>query len=384
MNEKNDYQTNIYGNRLVKKYKKLRKWARKSRITCYRLYNKDIPEIPISVDLYEFLPQEITSPIEAARFMQKETSETSLNLPHVDDSKRTRLFVKIYLYERPYKKEITEESEWLKNIANKTAEILNIETSHIITQMRKHDKGGSQYSEQTLHDTMSENTLAISGIVQEEGQLFTVNLTNKIDTGLFFDHRPLRHSIREKASGKSILNLFCYTASFSIYAATGRAKYVESVDLSNTYLAIAKKNMILNGFNDDKKYPFIKSDVFSFLEKKLSEKPILSLEKNSESINRYDLIILDPPTFSNSKSMQNTLDINKDYAKLINNCIDLLKQKGILYFSTNSKRFSLDKKALKKESDSGFSVQITDCTQNSFSEDFKNSKPHKLWKIQVI
>ena len=198
--------------------------------------------------------------------------------------------------------------------------------------------------------------------VVEQGNLFLVNLSNYLDTGLFFDHRPLRKVVQENAKDKSILNLFCYTASFSVYGAKGGAKKVTSVDLSNTYLTWAKKNFELNGLSStNEKYSFINGDVKLFL------------EKNKE---KYDIIILDPPTFSNSKKTQNDLDINRDWPKFVELCLTSLNPDGILYFSTNSKKLRFDQNLLPQN------VTVKDISEATIPEDFKNKKIHKCWEIR--
>ena len=161
---------------------------------------------------------------------------------------------------------------------------------------------------------------------------FKVNLSDYLDTGLFLDHRITRQMVREQSKDKKVLNLFCYTASFSIYAAAGGAAEIVSVDLSKTYLQWGEENMKLNGFFQPKKHQFIHADVLQFLEE---------LPKNY-----FDLIILDPPTFSNSKRMKDFLDIQRDHVQLINQCLAVMKADGLLYFSTNYRKFELDEPAI--------------------------------------
>lgn len=364
MENKNKYQAELFSNRLKKKYKELRKWARKNRISCYRLYDRDIPEIPLSLDIYEFLPEEITTPIECARFLSEQNARISENDPSIEIELASRRYAVLYLYERPYEKPEDEEELWLSEMANVASDILNIQISNIVKKERKQQKGTKQYNKTDTDDN------SITGTVQEQGQLFKINLSNYLDTGLFFDHRPLRAEIRDTVSNKSVLNLFCYTSSFSVYAASGNAKRIESVDLSNTYLSWSKENMQLNGFVDKNKYIYTKGDCIELLNEKLSsEKPE----------DRYDIIILDPPTFSNSKSTQNILDINKQWPELVNTCIKLLNQNGILYFSTNSTRLSFNEEEIIKQNNE--SINIKDITQISIPKDFEGTKCHRAWKI---
>ncbi len=269
MENKNEYQAQLFSNRLKKKYKELRKWARKNRISCYRLYDRDIPEIPVSLDLYEFLPSDVTTPLEVARFLSEQNANLSANNPQTEQDIKQRTYAILYLYERPYQKEDSEEERWLSLMAQAAAEVLGINQTHIITKMRRHQKGKSQYEKIEDSSLKYENdTQNITGLVQEQGQIFKINLGTYLDNGLFFDHRPLRSIVRDTCSNKDVLNLFCYTGSFSVYAAQGNAKSVESVDLSNTYLAWAKENLIQNGFSDKKKIYFYKTRLYSVFTRK--------------------------------------------------------------------------------------------------------------------
>lgn len=364
MENKNLYQAQIFCNRIQKKYKELRKWARKNRITCYRLYDRDIPEIPLSLDMYEFLPDDIDSKISAARFLAEQNARYSANDPLVEKENSLRRFFILYLYERPYEKDENDEEQWLDLMSKTVSEVFNVPVSHILRKERRKQKGESQYEKST-------ETSIVKGCVQEQGQLFNVDLSSYIDTGLFFDHRPLRAVVRNSSSGKAVLNLFCYTGSFSVYAAEGNAKSVESVDLSNTYLNWAKENMTLNGFSDSKKYIFTKGDVIKFLQ-----------EKKQANDTKYDLIILDPPTFSNSKMSLNMLDINKQWSELVNDCLNLLNPKGVLYFSTNSRRLIFDSTLVLKQVGNS-NVNISDITEETIPQDFKGTKIHRCWKIQL-
>ena len=368
--EQNEYQAQIFSNRLAKKYKALRKWARKERVTCYRLYDRDIPEVPLTADFYEFIPENIEDKFECAQFMKNEEALLSANDPVAAKAKSERQFLHLYLYERPYDKDEKAEEEWLSQMAKAAARTLGIREEHVITKLRKKQRGENQYEK-------IESKKTIEGTVQESGQLFKVNLSDYLDTGLFLDHRPLRNIVRKSVSGKSVLNLFCYTGSFSVYSAEGKAKFVTSVDLSNTYINWTKYNFALNEFDpDDKKYRFHKGDVNGFLNQCLAEVP------NAEGTNRFDTVILDPPTFSNSKSTENTLDINRDWPELVTKCLKLLNPGGTLYFSTNSKRLIFASEKL-PEKIGEKSYSISDMTEESISEDFKNQKPHRLWKIQL-
>lgn len=385
MENKLEYQADLFANRLRRKYKELRKWSRKNRISCYRIYDRDIPEIPVSLDLYEFLPEDVSTLIECARFLSEQNAQLSANDHSTEMEQKNRTFAVLYLYERPYEKSDEDEQIWLNAMSKAASEILQIEQSHIIQKFRKHQahKDGTQYEKIEENET----SLAQTSLVQECGQLFKIDLTSYLDTGLFLDHRPLRNIIRENCSNKSILNLFCYTGSFSVYAASGNAKSVESVDLSNTYLDWAKENLIINGFNDKKKYIFTRADCMAFLQKKaVAQKAVLNgntdedMKKNAST---YDIIILDPPTFSNSKNAHNVLDINRDWPQLVKDCLNILNPGGTLYFSTNSERLKFDATAVPPVTISGLSVNCEDITSQTIPNDYAGSKPHRCWKFVV-
>ena len=372
--EKNAYQAELFSNRLKRKYKELRKQMRKNRISCYRLYDRDIPEVPVSLDLNEFLPDGVDSVMEAARFMSDQNERLSANDPAVEKEIKERTWAVLYLYERPYEKSEEEETLWLDAMAKAAADILGIDKSHIIKKSRGHKshKEDEQYQK-------NDSQIAIEGLVQEQGQLFRVDLTSYLDTGLFFDHRPLRATVRDTSSKKRVLNLFCYTGSFSVYAAQGNASYVESVDLSNTYLAWAKDNMKLNGFTDKKKYDFTRADCQVFLQ----EKAVAAKGGKLADGELYDLIILDPPTFSNSKATNDVLDINRDWPQLVKDCLNILAPGGTLYFSTNSERIKFDISKIPPKTAAGSEFTWKEITEQTISADFAGKKPHKAWEFKL-
>lgn len=327
--DKTSYQAELFSNRLIKRYKHLRKWAKRNNISCYRLYDRDIPEIPLVVDLFE----------SATDF----PGETGV------------IYLQIALYERPYDKPEDEEASWLTAMTHSASYALAIPEDRIILKTRKKQHGESQY------ERISDKHIQF--VVKENNQHFQINLSDYLDTGLFFDHRPLREYIRSIAKDKTVLNLFCYTGSFSVYAASGKARIVDSVDLSTKYLDWAKRNMELNGFSKNEAYSYYACDVYTFL----------TLQANKDK--KYDIIILDPPTFSNSKKTTTTLDINRDWAELVNLCIAHLTPEGTLFFSTNSRRLAFDDKLLKN------AISI-DITEKTIPEDFRNQKIHRCWEIK--
>ncbi|NLL99909.1 MAG: methyltransferase [Treponema sp.] len=328
---KDDYQAELLKNRLIKRYKHLKKWAKRNNVFCYRLYDKDIPEIPLAIDLY------------------------------IDENEIDQ-YIQLALYERPYEKDKKEEQIWLSKMRNTICQVLEIPVSNVYIKIRRQLKDNTQY-EKTNN---AENDRKI--IIKEQNAKFFVKMSSYLDTGLFFDHRPLRKIIRETCTGKCVLNLFCYTGSFSVYAAQGKAKSIDSVDLSNTYLEWAKDNFLLNGFNIDEKsnninFKFHQNDIFIFLD---------NAQKKEK---KWDIIILDPPTFSNSKKTNSILDLNKQWFILVNSCLQLLNPNGILYFSTNSRKLNFDESLI---DDNHLIIDITDKT---IPEDYRNTKIHRCWKI---
>ena len=405
IDNKTSYQAELFSNRLKRKYKELRKQMRKNRISCYRLYDRDIPEVPVSLDLYEFLPDGVDSVLEAARFMAAQNERLSANDPAVEKEIKERTWAVLYLYERPYEKSEEEETIWLEAMSKAAAGVIGIDINHIIKKFRGHKshKEDDQYNKNS-HAELRERRLQadkmlqwsilsespssyaakgqaspVEGLVQEQGQLFRVDLTSYLDTGLFFDHRPLRATVRDTSSKKRILNLFCYTGSFSVYAAQGNAVFVESVDLSNTYLAWAKENMKLNGFTDKKKYVFTRADCQVFLQ----EKAVAAKGGKLAAEELYDLIILDPPTFSNSKATSDVLDINRDWPQLVKDCLNILAPGGKLYFSTNSERIKFDISKIPPKTAAGSNFTCKKITEETIPVDFAGKKPHKAWQFTL-
>jgi 23S rRNA (cytosine1962-C5)-methyltransferase len=273
----------MFCNRLTKVYRHLSKQARRQEITCWRVYDHDLPEFPFCIELYED---------------------------------------KVYLAEYQRRHGMTEEEHqaWLESCLPTITEILGIPDERIFFRERRR-KAGRQGQYEKL---ASEQEFFIA---KEAGLSFRINLTDYLDTGLFLDHRITRGMVRDEAKDKRVLNLFCYTGSFSVYAAAGGAARVDSVDLSRTYLTWAEENMKLN--TSAPQSNFIHADVKQWLD----EAPV----------GYYDLVVMDPPTFSNSKRMKDFLDIQRDHAELINQVLRVLRPGGVLYFSTNYRKFQLDK-----------------------------------------
>jgi 23S rRNA (cytosine1962-C5)-methyltransferase len=241
---------------------------------------------------------------------------------------------------------------WLEEAKGVMGGITGIEEKDIFLKLRKRKEGrGDQY--QKLDGAKNEF------IVTENGLKFLVNLSDYLDTGLFLDHRITRQLVKDLAADKRVLNLFCYTGSFTVYAISGGAAKVESVDLSKTYLQWAEKNKDLN-FPEYGGANFIAADVLKYLK-----------ELPAES---YDLIVMDPPTFSNSKRMDDFLDIQEDHVTLINDCMRLLAPQGLLIFSTNYTKFQLRKEQIK-------AAEIKDITKATTPFDFAGKLHRQCFRI---
>jgi 23S rRNA (cytosine1962-C5)-methyltransferase len=289
----------MFRNRLQKVYKHLSKQAARQGVTCYRVYDHDLPQFPLLIELYE-----------------------------------GKLYVSEY--KRNHSMGDEEHTLWLEKSREILSEVLGVSNDDIFLKLRQRKEGRlGQY--QKLDQRKNEF------VVTENGLSFIVNLTDYLDTGLFLDHRITREMVKEISKSKRVLNLFCYTGSFSVYAAAGAAASITSIDLSNTYLDWAARNMTLN-FPEYKEHQLVQADVKKELESIATE--------------TYDIIIMDPPTFSNSKRMDDFLDIQRDHVSLINHCIRILKEKGVLFFSTNFSKFKMEEKKI----DSGSIKDITKAT----------------------
>jgi 23S rRNA (cytosine1962-C5)-methyltransferase len=296
----------MFGNRLEKVYRHLGKQAKKLGVTCYRLYDHDLPEFPFCIEIYE---------------------------EHIYVAE----------YKRRHGMSDTEHDQWLGKSTAIICGVLKVDKKNIFLKLRQR-KAGRRGQYLKTADKRSEY------IVRENELKFIVNLSDYLDTGLFLDHRITRQKVKAEAKDKKVLNLFSYTGSFSVYTAAGEASEVVTVDLSKTYLEWSKRNMQINGFTDPVKYQFIQADVSKYL---------ADIEKNY-----FDLIILDPPTFSNSKRMDDILDIQRDHVKLINDCLRVLRPGGKIYFSTNYKKFVIDKGPIQ-------SSTIKDITKQTTPFDFE-------------
>ncbi|ACY18211.1 class I SAM-dependent methyltransferase [Haliangium ochraceum] len=300
----------MLGNRLRKRARHLRKWARRRGVSCYRLYDRDIPEIALAIDLYG-----------------------------------ERVHIASYRRRRDYG------PAWRAAMAQATADALGVERELVYLKERRRQRGSAQYERLER----SRERFA----VREGACELWVNLRDYLDTGLFLDHRDTRARVAAEAEGTRFLNLFCYTGAFTVHAAAAGARQSVSVDLSHTYLDWTRDNLELNGLDTDA-HRQVREDVFTYL--------------HGERL-AFDLAVLDPPTFSNSKKMRDVLDIQRDHVELIARTLDLLVPGGVLYFSTGYRRFKLEREALRG------ARRIDDITAETTPEDFRGHRPHQCWRL---
>ncbi len=304
----------MFRNRLTKVFRHLSRQARRVDISCYRVYDHDIPEFPFSIEIYG---------------------------DHVYMAE----------YKREHGMEESAHQQWAARCRKITGEVLGIPEDNIFTKLRQRKPG-------RLGQYQRIDTRTHEFVVNENKLKFIVNLSDYLDTGLFLDHRDTRKMAGTLSRDKDVLNLFAYTGSFSVYATAGGARSVTTIDLSNTYVQWARRNMALNGFDDqpgENRYAFIQADVKQWIRQARDESA--------------DLIIMDPPTFSNSKRMDDFLDIQQDHVMLINECLRILRPGGILIFSTNLRTFKLDSAAIR-------TTAVRDITKATTPFDFTG----RLWR----
>ncbi len=311
-----------FSNRIRKNQKRLARWTQRESVTCYRVYDADLPDYAFAVDVYrsdatwlhvqEYAPP---SSVDADKAQLRRTSVEAV-LP----------------------------------------ELFGVDAAHIVMKTRERKRGNAQYHRQDSAAEFYE--------VTEGGCRLLVNLRDYLDTGLFLDHRPLRMRIRAESRGKRFLNLYAYTGAATVHALCGGASSSVSVDLSNTYLNWALRNLELNQ-RDLRHHRLIRADCKDWLAD-AATRP-----------DRYDLILLDPPSFSNSKATEGVLDIQRDHADLIRACVDLLAADGTLYFSTNLRGFKLNEGALA-------GLDCVNITPDTIDEDFRrNPRIHHCWRIRA-
>lgn len=278
----------MFENRLRKVYKHISKLARKQEIACYRIYDHDLPEFPFAIEMYKDV-------VHAAEYKRKHGMEDE------------------------------EHEAWLQACKETIAKVLEMSVESIFMKVRQRKAG-----RQGQYEKFGEEK--VERIVPEGGLNFIINLTDYLDTGLFLDHRITRNMVREESKGKRVLNLFCYTGSFSVYAAHGGAASVTSVDLSKTYINWAKRNMQYNKLYNEDKHEFVNADVMEVIKELPAD--------------TFDIIVCDPPTFSNSKRMDETFDVQRDHVSLIKQLLKSCRDGGKIYFSNNYRNFVLDKDSI--------------------------------------
>ena len=316
----------MFGNRLGKNLKRLQSWANKEGVGCYRLYDADMPEYAFAIDRYQTIEPEASW-----LYVQEYAAPSEIEL---DAVRRRR-----------------------GEAMSRLTEITGIAPDHIRARVRRRTKRGEQYNK--VDDQASYH------LVQEGGLRFRVNFDDYLDTGLFLDHRLTRQRLRAAANGKRFLNLFAYTGTATVYAVAGGASASTTVDLSNTYLDWAQRNLSLNRLTGPQ-HQFIQADCREWL------------ERASREAGRYDLVFLDPPTFSNSKRMEGVLDIERDHVSLIDACMRWLVPGGLVVFSTNAQRFRMDPQLAAR-------LAVKDVSAATLPKDFeRNPRIHRCFEIRAL
>ena len=315
-------------NRLAKNSRHLQRWAARNGITCYRLYDADLPEFAFALDRYQ---SEVAPELEWFHLQEYQAPAT------IDPAKAgRRIGVAIDVVKQ----------------------LFGIDDQQLYCKTRSRQRGSSQYQKQDNQGEFFQ--------VSEGPASLLINLSDYLDSGLFLDHRSTRELVFRAARDKSVLNLFCYTGSVGVFAGLGGARSVLNVDLSATYLDWARENHLLNGLDDEARFQFLRAEIIELL-RSPARFPI-----NDE----YDLIFLDPPSFSNSSKMQQSLDIQRDHAQLIRQTMRLLARDGLLLFSTNRRGFKIS-------SEIGKDFDTRDISQATIPEDFRrNPKIHRCWEIR--
>ncbi|MEY8214355.1 MAG: bifunctional 23S rRNA (guanine(2069)-N(7))-methyltransferase RlmK/23S rRNA (guanine(2445)-N(2))-methyltransferase RlmL [Colwellia sp.] len=310
-------EDSAFANRLKKNRKTLKGWLKANQIECYRLYDADIPEYNVAIDIYgEYLViQEYAAP------------------KTIDADKANKRLQEV-IYWAP--------------------KVLDVPTDKVVLKTRAKQKGKNQY--QRIEKSKQSITM------NEHGALFKINLWDYLDTGLFLDHRKTRQIVAKKSNGKSLLNLFAYTGSVSVQAALHGASSVTTVDMSNTYLNWAQDNFALNKLSGHK-YQFVQADCLEWLKK---------------NTNKYDVIFIDPPTFSNSKRMEDSFDVQRDHVDLLTDALKCLARGGEIFFTNNKRNFKMDFDAIET-----LGLQATNLSDVTRDKDFaRNKHIHNSWSIK--
>ena len=317
-----------FASRLKKVAKERRKWASREDVSCYRVYDADLPDFAVAIDRYDGVwKSEGESYLCVAEYQAP---------GHIDQKKVAARFADIVAI---------------------APIVLGVPAEHVFTKTRRREKGGGQYTDQQKTNFVV--------YTQETGNVLQVDLGGYLDTGIFLDHRVTREMVGEMAEGTNFLNLFSYTGTATVHAAVGGAKTTTTVDLSQTYLNWAKRNMELNGCTGPE-HRFVRADVLQWL------------VAECETGHRYDLIFVDPPTFSNSKAMgRDTWSVQRDHVKLLTHVAELLAPDGKAVFSCNLRDFKPEIDEL-----AAAGIQLEDITEKTIPHDFeRNPKIHKCYIV---
>jgi len=320
----------MFANRLRKNLKQLSRWRKQQDISCYRAYDADMPEYAFAIDVYETVAS-AQSTQEAGRWIIVQEYAAPSNIePHKVRARREQVMAVL-------------------------PQVFEVPEEQVILKTRERQRGSNQYEKQNERRCFHE--------VHEGPCRLWVNFEDYLDTGLFPDHRSTRGLLGELAKGRSFLNLFAYTGVATLHAAHGGATKTTTVDMSRTYLDIARRNLALNGFTGDE-HEVVQEDCLLWIDKAL----LRGL--------RFGLIFLDPPTFSNSKRMEDSFDIQRDHVELVQKTAALLEPGGELIFSNNFRRFKMDMEGL-----AGLDVQ--EISASTIPKDFeRNARIHRCWKIR--
>jgi 23S rRNA (guanine2445-N2)-methyltransferase / 23S rRNA (guanine2069-N7)-methyltransferase len=320
----------MFANRLTKNLKKQQAWAQRSGVTCYRLYDADMPEYAFAIDVYKTIEEAPRGGEPTWLYVQEYAAPAEIELEAV-------------------RKRRGEALSTLPDVTGVAPDRIRVRTRR---KTRRGDQYGKVQNRSDYH------------VVLEDGLRFLVNFDDYLDTGLFLDHRVTRARLRAAASGKRFLNLFAYTCTASVYAAAGGAASTTSVDMSNTYLNWGQRNFELNGLSPERN-GLIQADCRVWL------------QDNTRARERYDLIFIDPPTFSNSKRMEGVLDIDRDHPKLIDECARLLAPGGLIVFSTNAQRFRLEESLSHR-------YDVRDISGKTLPQDFeRNPRIHRCFEVRI-
>jgi 23S rRNA G2069 N7-methylase RlmK/C1962 C5-methylase RlmI len=337
----------MFHNRLRKNLRRLLPWARQRGIEALRLYDHDIPEVRLVVDRYgdRVVVWEYARP--ARRDAREPAGEEAGDATAAATADTTADTTAAATSD-------TASDTYTDDILAVVAELCEVPSESLYVKLRQRQRGPRQYEK--LDSARHEF------VIREGGHRFLVNLSDYLDTGLFLDHRETRALVQRLARGKRVLNLFAYTGSFSVYAAAGGAASTVTMDLSTTYLDWAGRNFALNNM-DPQQHVRVRAEALSYLR---------APRTVPAAAGPFDLIILDPPTFSNSKKMAGTLDVLRDHPLLIADSLRLLAPGGSLLFSCNHHRFSL-------RADELPGARFQDLSAQTLPRDFHDPRTHRCF-----